>query len=160
LQIDASLAGYRRLLKWASGLDQRRWAVENAQGVGPAFAAMVGSRELRSSMTSPSRRAVCSRTTGRFHPLVSAMPLVSRALNPQTRPSPSSLTSAYVSLLASLQLHTRKVAGSIPAGITGVLAVETLYLGQLCNPRAIWRAIRYSGAARSPLIHHQLSWET
>jgi len=42
LQIDASLAGYRRLLKWASGSEQRRWAVEKRSGVGPAFGAMVG----------------------------------------------------------------------------------------------------------------------
>lgn len=34
LQIDASLAGYRRLLKWAAGFEQRRWAVENARGLG------------------------------------------------------------------------------------------------------------------------------
>jgi transposase len=34
LQIDASLAGYRRMLKWASGFDERRWAVENARGLG------------------------------------------------------------------------------------------------------------------------------
>jgi transposase len=34
LQIDASLVGYRQLLKWASGFDQRRWAVENARGLG------------------------------------------------------------------------------------------------------------------------------
>ena len=29
-----SLAGYRRLLSWASGFEQRRWAVENARGLG------------------------------------------------------------------------------------------------------------------------------
>jgi Transposase len=34
LQIDASLGGYRRLLKWALGFEQRRWAVENARGLG------------------------------------------------------------------------------------------------------------------------------
>jgi transposase len=34
MQIDASLNGYRRLLKWAAGFDQRRWAVENARGLG------------------------------------------------------------------------------------------------------------------------------
>jgi transposase len=42
LQIDASLAGYRRLLKWASGFDQRRWAVENAQGLGRHLAQWLG----------------------------------------------------------------------------------------------------------------------
>lgn len=34
LQIDASLAGYRRLLRWASSFDERRWAIENARGLG------------------------------------------------------------------------------------------------------------------------------
>ena len=34
LRIDASPGGYRQLLKWASGFTERRWAVENARGLG------------------------------------------------------------------------------------------------------------------------------
>lgn len=34
LRIDASSTGYRQLLKWACGFDQRRWVVENARGPG------------------------------------------------------------------------------------------------------------------------------
>jgi transposase len=34
LQVQASLAGYRSLLKWAAGFGERRWAVENARGLG------------------------------------------------------------------------------------------------------------------------------
>jgi hypothetical protein len=34
LEVEASLAGYRRLLRWASGFRERRWAVENASGLG------------------------------------------------------------------------------------------------------------------------------
>jgi transposase len=34
LQVEASLAGYRRLLKWGGGFGERRWAVENARGLG------------------------------------------------------------------------------------------------------------------------------
>jgi transposase len=34
LQIEASLAGYRRLLKWAGTFGERRWAVENTGGLG------------------------------------------------------------------------------------------------------------------------------
>jgi transposase len=34
LQIEASLAGYRRLLRWADKFGERRWAVENAHGLG------------------------------------------------------------------------------------------------------------------------------
>jgi transposase len=33
-QIDASLVGYRQLLKWAGRFTERRWAVENARGLG------------------------------------------------------------------------------------------------------------------------------
>ena len=34
VEVEASLAGYRRLLRWASGFSERRWAVENARGLG------------------------------------------------------------------------------------------------------------------------------
>jgi hypothetical protein len=45
LQIDASLAGYRRLLRWASGFEQRRWAVENARGLGRHLAQWLVARD-------------------------------------------------------------------------------------------------------------------
>ena len=34
LQVEASLPGYRRLLRWVGGFEARRWAVENARGLG------------------------------------------------------------------------------------------------------------------------------
>jgi transposase len=34
LEVEASLNGYRRLLRWAGGFSERRWAVENARGLG------------------------------------------------------------------------------------------------------------------------------
>jgi hypothetical protein len=34
VQTDASPAGYRRLLRWAAAFASRRWAVENARGLG------------------------------------------------------------------------------------------------------------------------------
>lgn len=34
LQIDASMAGYRQLLRWSARFAERRWAVENARGLG------------------------------------------------------------------------------------------------------------------------------
>lgn len=34
LQITATLAGYRQLLRWAQRFKSRRWAVENARGLG------------------------------------------------------------------------------------------------------------------------------
>jgi transposase len=38
LQVEASLAGYRQLLRWAARFAQRRWAVENAHGLGQHLA--------------------------------------------------------------------------------------------------------------------------
>ena len=34
LQVDATLAGYWHLLRWARQFKDRRWAVENARGLG------------------------------------------------------------------------------------------------------------------------------
>jgi transposase len=34
LRIEASLVEYRRLLSWAKRFDERRWAVEDAEGLG------------------------------------------------------------------------------------------------------------------------------
>ena len=34
LQVQASLAGYRQLQRWAARFARRRWAVENARGLG------------------------------------------------------------------------------------------------------------------------------
>jgi len=34
VQIDATLAGYRQLLRWAARFEDRRWAMENARGLG------------------------------------------------------------------------------------------------------------------------------
>jgi transposase len=34
VQVEASLAGYRQLLRWADKFGERRWAVENAHGLG------------------------------------------------------------------------------------------------------------------------------
>lgn len=42
LRIDATLKDYRRLLKWAQAWPQRRWAVENAEGLGRPFILAVG----------------------------------------------------------------------------------------------------------------------
>ena len=34
VEVEASLAGYRRLLRWADRFSERRWAVENARALG------------------------------------------------------------------------------------------------------------------------------
>jgi len=38
LRIDASFAGYRELMRWSKQFPERRWAVENARGLGRHFA--------------------------------------------------------------------------------------------------------------------------
>jgi transposase len=44
LQIEASLAGYRQLMRWASTFPDRRWAVENARGLGRHLAQWLAAR--------------------------------------------------------------------------------------------------------------------
>src|SRR5215212_5994117 len=45
LEVNASLAGYRRLLRWAGGFGERRWAVENARGLGRHLAQWLVARD-------------------------------------------------------------------------------------------------------------------
>ncbi|WP_339122207.1 IS110 family transposase [Pseudonocardia sp. D17] len=45
LQVDATLAGYRQLLRWATRFEARRWAVENARGLGRHLAQWLVARE-------------------------------------------------------------------------------------------------------------------
>ena len=47
LEIEASLVGYRRLLRWAGGFSDRRWAVENARGLGRHLAQWLVARGER-----------------------------------------------------------------------------------------------------------------
>ena len=34
VRVEASLAGYRQLLRWAKSFPERQWAIENARGLG------------------------------------------------------------------------------------------------------------------------------
>mgnify|MGYP002632101349 FL=1 len=45
LRIDASLAGYRELLRWAAQFTDRRWAIENARGLGRHLAQWLVARD-------------------------------------------------------------------------------------------------------------------
>jgi hypothetical protein len=72
--------------------------------------------ELVSCLVAPSARAW--RSWVRFIRSASATRFIFQALNPHDRSNWSSLTSTNISLVTSLQLHTRKVASSIPAGTT------------------------------------------
>lgn len=93
LQIDASLAGYRRLLKWGARFESRRWAVENARGLGRHLAQWLVARgEVVEA--SPRRRprgcvscleAAAARTTSSTPPQ-----------RPASRRSPRTLTRSWV----------------------------------------------------------------
>jgi len=45
LRVDASLAGYRELMRWAAQFPERRWAVEGARGLGRHLAQWLVARE-------------------------------------------------------------------------------------------------------------------
>lgn len=45
LRIDASLAGYRQLMRWAKQFDERRWAIEGARGLGRHLAQWLVARD-------------------------------------------------------------------------------------------------------------------
>ena len=45
VKTEASLAGYRRLLRWADKLGERRWAIENARGLGRHLAQWLVARD-------------------------------------------------------------------------------------------------------------------
>lgn len=47
LRIDSSLAGYRKLLRWANQFEDRRWAVEGARGLGRHLAQWLVARGER-----------------------------------------------------------------------------------------------------------------
>jgi transposase len=47
VEIDASMAGYRRLKRWAEEFSDRRWAVENAHGLGRHLAQWLVARGER-----------------------------------------------------------------------------------------------------------------
>jgi transposase len=66
LQVEASLAGYRRLLGWAGGFGERRWAVENAHGLGRHLAQWLLARgELVADVPSTATARVRQLSRGR-----------------------------------------------------------------------------------------------
>lgn len=47
IRIDATLAGYRQLFRWAIAFPERQWAIENAHSLGCHLAQWIIGRELR-----------------------------------------------------------------------------------------------------------------
>src|SRR4051794_3807427 len=82
VQIEATLAGYRQLARWAARFEVRRWAVENARGLGRHLAQWLTARGNR-AMTCPPLRppgcgscpaGVAARTTSSTRPRLRAWP--------------------------------------------------------------------------------------
>src|SRR6266545_4920189 len=75
LRIEATLAGYRRLLRWAGRWPQRRWAVENAGGLGRHLAQWLVARGevvVDVSSTATARVRQLSRGGGRKNDTIDA----------------------------------------------------------------------------------------
>jgi transposase len=75
VRIDASLVDYRRLLTWARQFDHRRWAVENAEGLGRHLSSWLLARgedvvDVRSTTTARIRQL--SRGGGRKNDQIDA----------------------------------------------------------------------------------------
>ncbi len=75
LRIDASLAGYRQMLRWAAQFGERRWAVENARGLGRHLAQWLVARDeivLDVSSTATARVRELSRGGRRKNDVIDA----------------------------------------------------------------------------------------
>ncbi|HMT26663.1 MAG TPA: transposase, partial [Microthrixaceae bacterium] len=75
LRVDASLAGYRELLRWAKQFDDRRWAVEGARGLGRHLAQWLVARDERVvdvPSTAPARVRELSRGSRRKTDVIDA----------------------------------------------------------------------------------------
>ena len=75
LRLDASLAGYRQLLRWSEQFTDRRWAVENARGLGRHLAQWLVARDevvLDVSTTATARVRELSRGGRRKNDVIDA----------------------------------------------------------------------------------------
>ena len=90
IRIQASLAEYRRLLSWAGQFDQRRWAVENAEGLGRHLASWLlarGEQVVDVPSTATARIRQLSRGGGRKNDQIDAAAAASvAALQGDSRP--------------------------------------------------------------------------
>jgi hypothetical protein len=75
IRIDATLGAYRRMLSWASRWPQRRWAIENAEGLGRHLASWLlarGEHVVDVSSTATARVRQLSRGGGRKNDRIDA----------------------------------------------------------------------------------------
>lgn len=91
LRIDAMLVDYKRVLKWAAQWPERKWAIENAKGLGRHFASLLACLLLSSPEVTPGgggvptlvRVASCGSVFGRHHKGRSMLPLRLKATSNQ-----------------------------------------------------------------------------
>ncbi|MGQ0480285.1 MAG: IS110 family transposase [Pseudonocardia sp.] len=75
MRIEATLADYRRMLKWAARWPQRRWAIENAEGLGRHLASWLlarGEQVVDVPSTATARVRQLSRGGGRKNDRIDA----------------------------------------------------------------------------------------
>jgi hypothetical protein len=103
LQIEATLAGYRALLRWAKRFGQRRWAVENARGLGRHLAQWLvarGEQVVDVPSTATARVRELSRGGRRKNDVIDAAAAASvAALGGDANPVPAEDLSTVLSLL-------------------------------------------------------------
>ena len=134
LQVEASLAGYRRLLKWAAGFGERRWAVENAHGLGRHLAQWLLARgELVADVpaTATARVRELSRGRGKNDVIDAAAGASVAALHGDARP-----------VLAE---DTTTVLGLLDERRTNVMMQRTQLVNQL---HAVFRDLLPGGAPK------------
>lgn len=146
LRIDASLGDYRQLMRWARQFEQRRWAVENAEGLGRHLSAWLlarGEHVVDVPTTATARVRQLSRGGGRKNDQIDAAAAASvAALHGDSRPlqpegisdvlalldeSRTNLAQSRVRLVNQLHALLRDlVAGGAPRDLSASTAAAVL----------------------------------
>lgn len=146
LRIEASVFDYRRLMSWAKVWPQRRWAIENAQGLGHHVAQWLlalGEEVVDIPTTATARVRELSRGGGRKNDRIDAAAAASvAALQGDARPVRAESTADSLALLderrvnlsqsrtrAINQLHAllrELMAGGAPTSLTAATASKVL----------------------------------
>jgi transposase len=112
LRIDASLAGYRQLLRWSKQFPQRRWAVEGARGLGRHLAQWLVARDeevVDVPSTATARVRELSRGSGRKTDVIDAAAAACvAALQGDAAPVPSE---DHTTVFAMLEERRANLAG-------------------------------------------------
>ncbi|ODT12216.1 MAG: IS110 family transposase [Microbacterium sp. SCN 70-18] len=146
IRIAATLADYRQLMKWARQFENRRWAIENAEGLGRHLSAWLlarGEQVVDVPSTATARIRQLSRGGGRKTDQIDAAAAASvaalqgdeRPLHPEGVPdalalldeSRTNLTQSRVRLVNQLHALLRDlIAGGAPTDLTAATAAALL----------------------------------